>query len=264
MRTRPSAPCRASISSARSPWRCCSSAAMASSGGAMPGNVARCRALGRLHQRLHALDHGAAPRRHLERGEIALAVEHAVGQRLLGAEQMHHAVLDRILADEIDDRHAARLVLAPGACDALLELGRVPRQVDVHDRARHLQIEADAAAVGRQEQPAGGVLLEAHDLGAPALLRHRARVPRRLDAHLARQLAHHLQHALPLGEHDHLAVRLLEQVAEHALQLLELRADAAGGIEDRRRVADHAHAGEQHLQPLELLRQQRPALRDAR
>ena len=35
-----------------------------------------------------------------------------------------------------------------------------------------------------------------------------------------------------------------EQVGEHALQLLELRADAAGRIEDRRRVADHAHAGE--------------------
>ena len=45
----------------------------------------------RLHHRLHALDHGGAARRHLERGEIALAVEHAVGQRLLLPEQMQDA-----------------------------------------------------------------------------------------------------------------------------------------------------------------------------
>ena len=74
--------------------------------------------------------------------EIALAVEHAVGQRLLLTEQMQDLVLDRILADEIDHRDRARLVLAPGARDALLELGRVPRQVDVHHRARDLQVEA--------------------------------------------------------------------------------------------------------------------------
>ncbi len=36
---------------------------------------------------------------------------------------------------------------------------------------------------------------------------------------------------------------------------------AAVGIEDRRRVADHAHAGEPDLQLLEFLRQQRSPLR---
>ena len=73
----------------------------------------------------------------------------------LCAEQVQHLVLDRILADEIDDGHRAGLVLAPGARDALLELRRIPRQIDIHDRARRLEVEPDAAAVGREEQPAG-------------------------------------------------------------------------------------------------------------
>ena len=115
-------------------------------------------------------------------------------------------------------------------------------------------------SVERNSRQAGS-LLEAVDLGAAALLRHRAGMPGRLDAHLGGELAHQLQHALPFGEDDDLAVRLLEQVAEDAFQLFELRAHAAGRIEDRRRVADHAHAGEQHLQPLEFLRGQRPPLR---
>ena len=126
------------------------------------------------------------------------AVEHAVGQRLLVPEQMQDAVLDRSFADEIDDGDRARLVLAPGAGDALLELRRIPRQIDIDDGARRLQVQPDAAAVGREEQPAGGVLLEAVDLGAAALLRHRAGMPRRFDAHLAGQLAHQLAACAPI------------------------------------------------------------------
>ena len=61
-------------------------------------------------------------------------------------------MLDRVLRDEVDDRHRARLMLAPGARDALLELGRVPRQVKVDDDARRLKVQPDAAAVGGQEQ----------------------------------------------------------------------------------------------------------------
>ena len=115
-------------------------------------------------------------------------------------------------------------------------------------------------SVDRNSRQAGS-LLEAVDLGAAALLRHRAGVPGGLDAHFAREFAHHCQHPLPFGEDDDLAIRLFEQIAEDALQLLELGADAAGRIEDRRRVADHAHAGEQLLQPVEFLGPQRPPLR---
>ena len=53
-----------------------------------------------------------------------------------------------------------------------------------------------------------------------------------------------------------------EQFGQHPLEFLELRADAAGGIEDERRVAQHPHACEQPLQPFELLLRQRPPLGD--
>src|SRR5580693_9344772 len=68
-----------------------------------------------------------------------------------------------------------------------LELGGIPRQIDVDDGACDLQVEADAAAVGRQKQPAGGVALEAVDFGAAPLLRQRTGVPGRLDAHFQRE-----------------------------------------------------------------------------
>jgi hypothetical protein len=76
-------------------------------------------ARGHLHHRFHALDHGRPTGRHLERTEIALAIEHAVGQRLLVTKKMQNLVLDRILAHEIDDCHRTGLVLSPGARDAL-------------------------------------------------------------------------------------------------------------------------------------------------
>src|SRR4249920_298332 len=49
-------------------------------------------------------------------------------KRLLATEQMQDLVLDRAFADQIDNSDGARLVLAPGARDALLELCRIPRQ----------------------------------------------------------------------------------------------------------------------------------------
>ena len=58
----------------------------------------------------------------------------------------------------------ARLVLAPGAGDALLEAGRVPRQVEVDHHVGRLEVEPHAAGVGGEEEPAVGVLLEAPDL----------------------------------------------------------------------------------------------------
>jgi hypothetical protein len=101
-----------------------------------------------LHHRLHALDHGRPTGRHFECAEIALSVEYAVGKRLLVTEKVQNLVLDRIFANEIDDGHRTRLVLAPSAGNTLFKLCRIPRQVDVDDGARGLQIEPDAPAVG--------------------------------------------------------------------------------------------------------------------
>src|SRR5437588_11736813 len=78
------------------------------------------------HHRLQTLDHRRAARRHLERAKVALPVEHAIGERLLVTEKMQDLMLDRILANEMHDRHRTRLILAPGPRDALLELGRIP------------------------------------------------------------------------------------------------------------------------------------------
>ena len=57
------------------------------------------------------------------------------------------------------------------AADALLEHGRVPRQLDVDASARGvLQVEAHAARIGREEDAAGGIIVELHDVLGPALL----------------------------------------------------------------------------------------------
>ena len=86
--------------------------------------------------------------------EVALAVEHAVGERLLVGERFEHAVLDRVLRDEIDDGDRAGLVLAPGAGDALFELGRIPGQVAIDDDAGVLQVQAGAPRIGAEKDAA--------------------------------------------------------------------------------------------------------------
>jgi hypothetical protein len=61
----------------------------------------------------------------------------------------------------------------PGARDALFQLCRVPRQIQVDHGACYLEVEPDAAAVRRKEQPTVRITLEARDLCAAAVLRHR-------------------------------------------------------------------------------------------
>ena len=78
---------------------------------------------------------------------------------------MQNRMLDRILCDEIDDRHRAFLALAPGSSDTLLELGQIPWQIEIDDGVRHLEIQAGRAGVGGEEQLASRILAEACDLG---------------------------------------------------------------------------------------------------
>ena len=81
-------------------------------------------------------------------------------------------MLDRILGDEVDHRDRAHLLLAPGAGDALFELGRIPRQVEIDDQLAICRFSPVAPASVVRNSPAGRVLPEARDLAAPALLRH--------------------------------------------------------------------------------------------
>ena len=125
-------------------------------------------------------------------------------------------------ANQIDHRHRLGLVLAPGAGDALLEFGRIPRQVHVDHRRGDLQVEADTAGIGGKKQLAGGIVLEPPDFQPAAVLRYRAGMPGEFEAHLDRQFAHQLEHPFPLGEDDHLAPGLGQQLGEDVFQLVEL------------------------------------------
>ena len=94
------------------------------------------------------------PRLELDFLEVAHAVEHAVGEGLLVGERAEHAVLDGLLGDEIDDGDRAGLVFAPGAGDALLQLGGVPGQVAVDDDAGVLEVQARGARIGAEKDAA--------------------------------------------------------------------------------------------------------------
>ncbi len=72
--------------------------------------------------------------------QVALAVEHAVGQRLFVGQRVEHALLDGVFGHEVDHGHGPRLVFAPGAGDALLQFGRVPWQIAVDHDACVLQV----------------------------------------------------------------------------------------------------------------------------
>ena len=117
-----------------------------------------------------------------------------------------------------------RLVLAPGAGDALFELGRVPGQVAVDDDAGVLEVEADAAGVGAEEDAAVGIVAEGVDLAAALLLGDGAGVPGVADAVPVGPGRAPVQHAFPLGEDDDLDVGIGEGFVEDALQFVELRA----------------------------------------
>jgi hypothetical protein len=88
--------------------------------------------------------------------EVAFAVEHAAGEILFVGQAAEHAVFDGVFGDEVDDRDGAELVFAPGAGDALFELGGVPGEVAVDDDAGVLEVEADAAGIGAEEEAQAG------------------------------------------------------------------------------------------------------------
>ena len=147
------------------------------------------------------------------------AVEHAGEERLLEGQHRQHALLDAALADEVDHLHAARLAHAVHAADALLQHGRVPRQVHVdHHRRGMLQVQAHAAGVGGQEQPASrvrrGSARPARRAGRPARRRGTAHGPSRAGRAGARRRT--ISSCVPSHwlKTTTLARRVLEQLVE--------------------------------------------------
>ena len=157
-------------------------------------------------------------------------------------------------ADQVDDVTGRGLVLAPGAGDALLELGRIPRQIEIHDHAGGLEVQAEAAGVRGEEQAAVRIALEAADLRAPLrcgtepvchanpkLIRRASRAPVRACAPIPR-------------------TRSTFTPRRRGPRALSPTRRASGSraarIEDVGRVAKHPHAGEPRLQRPELLARQ--------
>ena len=114
-------------------------------------------------------------------------------------------MLDSTLCDEVHDKDVAALALAPGARNALLQLRRVPREVEVHHDARGLQVEPDTAGFGRKENAAVGVRPEPLELRAATVLPHASRMDGKADSRVAKPLLDQFEHAHPFGKHNDLA-----------------------------------------------------------
>src|ERR671919_1242557 len=92
--------------------------------------------------------------------QITLQVENSLRQRLLVGEGIEHPMLDSSSGDQVDHRDRASLVLAPRACDPLLQTGRVPWQIAVDDHAGALEVQTGAAGIRAEKNAAFRIVLE--------------------------------------------------------------------------------------------------------
>jgi len=105
--------------------------------------------------------------------------------------------------------------------DALFEHRGIPRQIDVDHRVGRLKIQAGRTGVGRDEQPALRIGLEAVDDLLAFLLRHRAVEPDEVDLAFFQQRLDQIEHRGPLGKQQRLAVRLGEKAVEQLAEILQ-------------------------------------------
>src|SRR3989449_9095530 len=124
----------------------------------------------------------------------------------------HHPLINRALGREAYDLHGPCLAEAMNTADPLLQDGWIPGQVDVHHDRRVLEVEANAARVGREERAAARVFTELVDqvlaFGAldAAVKEYVAPLPSLEPAH------EDLVHPEPLAEDDRLGIRALEDL----------------------------------------------------
>ena len=130
--------------------------------------------------------------------------------------------------------------------DALLQHGGVPRHFEVDHRVGRLQVQAGAARVGAQEDPARrrrrGSAPAACAAPAPARCRAAPRGPGRASATTSAARCSIISHWLKTTTLLRLAV--VEQLAEQLVQLVELRRDVRLPVEQERAVAEHAQVGD--------------------
>ena len=132
------------------------------------------------------------------------------------------------------------------AADASFEFRGIPREVAVHDDAGDLEVEADSAGIGAEEEAAVRIVMKGADFLAAVLLGDAAGAPCVAGAGFS---AHSLTFRnIPShsGEDDDFHVGIGEGVFQDAGQFLHFRAVLAVAVfDDGGRVADHAHHGEQ-------------------
>ena len=171
-------------------------------------------------------------------------------------------MLDRTLCDEVHDKDVAALALAPGARNALLQLRRVPREVEVHHDARGLQVEPDAAGFGRKENAAVGIRPEPLELSAATVLPHASRMDGKADSRVAKPLLDQFEHPHPFGKHDDLASGIgRENVLKDTDRLVRFRGLAYLLVKYVAAVAEHSHARKVALKAVEFFLCQRTLLR---
>src|SRR5439155_12024248 len=164
----------------------------------------------------------------IERHLVARAVEESGEQRLLGTDEIRDSRFDPGLADQVVDVDGAVLSEAIDPADSLLEHGGVPGKLDVDARARgSLQVETDAAGVGREEHAARGVVVEVDDVLRAPLLALLAGEERRPDALVrelvARRPVREPEHPAPLAEHHHFALLSQSNLTNELAELQDFR-----------------------------------------
>jgi UDP-N-acetylmuramate dehydrogenase len=181
----------------------------------------------RGHQAPDALDE-ARLRRLIEDHAVNFVHQEAVEERLLVLDDLPDSLLDRAAGDEVQDLNAAALPHAVHATDPLLEHRRIPRNLEIDDNRRGvLEVEAEAAGIGREEHALRGIGAEALDGRKTGSGVHAAVEDRGGLAAAVEQRAHDVvgqaEQALPLAEDQDLGFRALEKVLEDVRELLEFR-----------------------------------------
>ena len=134
----------------------------------------------------------------------------------LGLEQVQDCRLYRVSGDEVEDMHVVRLADAAEPADALLDLHRVPGQVEIANGVGKLQVAAFTACFRGQQQP-----------GRAAKALHRCLFFQTGEASvkdgqfvagLGEPLCQHLLRGAELGENHHLVGEFAEQ-SQQAIHL---------------------------------------------
>ena len=81
-------------------------------------------------------------------------------------------------------------------------------------------------------------------------------MPRIRNTHFIGKPAHEFEHALPFRKDNDLTRFVLQEIGQNIFEFFQFRTDAAFGVENGGRIAQHAHTSQIHLQNLEFLRRQ--------